>query len=1052
MGSTTRRSPIEFKIPTSPDYKLQNIVQFKGIVKTDNPFNVNINSASDMLNLYVDESNTLTNRPRLEKEINLYLSVLSATDVLVTIIPLGSKKLIQYTDSYGVVKLKLILGTGSIQAIDLNSLTISSTKISAFEKGTNIYILDGIGFKVIKSDYKLYEVYNDTDTYVPTTYIGKTIDGTQVMVSYESKNKLSSKYKKLWYWDGEKSLATEFKNSVELSKNDYYKSYFETDEIYSGYSNWTIYQVSDNGKYLAKGGVDSDYNGKICILERVNGNFTVTDLTTKYTLTQTNGNNFALSRDGTKLLEVLSTTATKLYDLNYDNLVFDLELPLIETFTIALGYGNHYTVSNDGTRIWVMLESTLDYEVALFKYNDSTEEFDYYKTSWGDGSSNHNLFELFYDESNDRLLYYQPGNLDVLTYSTVINTDHHTLVSGNEYYTRKLSYDGSKIVCYGDGASSAILNDLSNLINEELSATTLDIPTIYGSTNQWNINQDASVIYTINDNNLYQIDVETELIYLIKELSEYSSFVPKSVSSSAYSIFGKKIKTLTSDYSVSSGITQYTISSEPLLEIIYDEPDSTAVSEIEELVEDKTINEANPYTLNLVSYATTPNSLKQIKILYQHQGQSQHSYTISDLSSNESITLGIGSAKLNVSYIANASINFTYISGVYSGSPVTYADIQLIVTYDSNSVVVTKRYKEFDNYVRFQNNYWYYGDHNTDYYTSNNDPTYLPEYNTNSYGDDTRITGYNILSDTVMVAYKENKMFLISYTSTWNYTNQSYDYYYTYTEVKGEVGNIPIGQCTVTCYSEYPVQIDNLGIYSLYQTKNVAISEHTTKQISEEINSIFITENTTNLITLNRLYWTLFIIPISSTLSHAYVLDNRTKQWFYWEFPVEIIGGWNSEDYMRLFSSNGKIYILKTTDIINEFNPDLTEYYDDEKSMISWKWVSQILPLGTINYLKQLISTGFIVTDTDSVDEYSLNYKFKVFRRQVNETDYTTIYDTLNYIQSVTKRTYIPRFNFLQLELSNVTNDLNNLNNELNSNKIRLIGLTFKYKLLEALI
>ena len=55
-----------------------------------------------------------------------------------------------------------------------------------------------------------------------------------------------------------------------------------------------------------------------------------------------------------------------------------------------------------------------------------------------------------------------------------------------------------------------------------------------------------------------------------------------------------------------------------------------------------------------------------------------------------------------------------------------------------------------------------------------------------------------------------------------------------------------------------------------------------------------------------------------------------------------------------------------------------------------------------------------------------------------------TISNKLNYIQSVTKKTLIPRCNFIQLELSNIDDDLNN-------NKLRLVGLGFRYVLLEGL-
>ena len=123
----------------------------------------------------------------------------------------------------------------------------------------------------------------------------------------------------------------------------------------------------------------------------------------------------------------------------------------------------------------------------------------------------------------------------------------------------------------------------------------------------------------------------------------------------------------------------------------------------------------------------------------------------------------------------------------------------------------------------------------------------------------------------------------------------------------------------------------------------------------------------------------------------------------------------------------------------------MLEYYDLDKQVIKWKWKSQILPMKTINYSKKLITTTFILSDTDENDEYGLQYKFKAFRKMASETQETTLTNRINYVVSTTKRTLIPRYNFMQLELLNIEDDLNN-------NKLRLIGLGFKYVLLEGML
>ena len=117
-------------------------------------------------------------------------------------------------------------------------------------------------------------------------------------------------------------------------------------------------------------------------------------------------------------------------------------------------------------------------------------------------------------------------------------------------------------------------------------------------------------------------------------------------------------------------------------------------------------------------------------------------------------------------------------------------------------------------------------------------------------------------------------------------------------------------------------------------------------------------------------------------------------------------------------------------------------YYDHGKVEIIWKWVSQMLPMKTINYPKQLLTTSFIVTDNEDKDKYGLSYKFRVYRKLASDTSNYDMSDKLNYIANVTKKTTITRFNFLQLELTNIPRDLDN-------NKLKLSGIAFKYRLLE---
>lgn len=64
--------PVTFNIPAGQPIETTSISSFKGIQYSDNPLNVDPDSASDMLNVYLNDSGTLTTRPRIEFENKLF--------------------------------------------------------------------------------------------------------------------------------------------------------------------------------------------------------------------------------------------------------------------------------------------------------------------------------------------------------------------------------------------------------------------------------------------------------------------------------------------------------------------------------------------------------------------------------------------------------------------------------------------------------------------------------------------------------------------------------------------------------------------------------------------------------------------------------------------------------------------------------------------------------------------------------------------------------------------------------------------------------------------
>ena len=393
-------------------------------------------------------------------------------------------------------------------------------------------------------------------------------------------------------------------------------------------------------------------------------------------------------------------------------------------------------------------------------------------------------------------------------------------------------------------------------------------------------------------------------------------------------------------------------------------------------------------------------------------------------------------------------------SGVYVWDISAGAAISVETTLSDTDDWQSKREQFFQSYLntRFDNNYWF-ASKNRYYRSANNDPTYFPITEYNDLGDSNEeITGFNLANDTTLIAYKKNRVYLIQpFTSSLDTTE------YAITESKNTVGNTAFGSPIVTTLTEIPLQINNDGIYGLSQLSNVSATERIADLMSEPINERWLNIDDTlitNAQTLNRLYWTYIILSDNDNKqTMIYLLDNRSNSWYYWELPIVVSDSFVKDNRAEFVDVAGNIYYLTTTDIIdiNYDEEKVTKYYDDGKQLIPWFWQSQVLPMGTMNYSKRLVNTTFILTDTDDSDGYGLQYNFKVFRKLASSTPEKEISDKLTLVRSTTKKTNISKFGFLQMRISNLTEESRDYE-AYENNKLRLVGLGLKYVLLEGLI
>lgn len=173
--------PVTFNIPAGQPIETTSISSFRGIQYSDNPLNVDPDSASDMLNVYLNDSGTLTTRPRIEFEkkyanMGKILNKVKLSDTM------------NFYQSLDENSVKLWVETDAVYPVTLGEHVIPETKISAFLKDDKIYVLAGDNYYNIKKEHRdsTEEIYvaalvtEDESSYTPTISIeGKKVNETE---------------------------------------------------------------------------------------------------------------------------------------------------------------------------------------------------------------------------------------------------------------------------------------------------------------------------------------------------------------------------------------------------------------------------------------------------------------------------------------------------------------------------------------------------------------------------------------------------------------------------------------------------------------------------------------------------------------------------------------------------------------------------------------------------------------------------------------------------------------------------------------------------------
>lgn len=936
MANTTRRESVTFSVPDTPDYKHLNITTFAGIQESDNPFITQNNTASSSLNVYVDEFNALTTRPRVQKKYN------TTHNNVTKVFDSKNGGLLFKTNEYDII---------TENGINLNA-SYTQHYEDLYETNNKTYFFpyfsvcdwDNVGNGVGGID-----IYNNT--YIPIRNVNFPSDFTEeqkkevVLPEIEDLNLLTNKYKELWFWDFETDVP-EMVGS-ESVKNDYIKqreletlynakyyvlpeSFYAKSSILQGdLYDYDILEITTSGIYFRNGDTsqelfvfDTPYNNIPDIECSNNGqNIVMCD----------NVGKISYSFSGEPFVELVTSVASHNKSIEYTKpfvvskngaflFVIEDERKAITKYGHTGGYGD---VVDEYTKL---AEITSPQFLSGIKYQKNTDNEKcvalwYY---YDDSSYTHEGLWIIPDFSGDNDVYIE-SDIETRTVQLANEKDILVYKSKNENYSVYLMTD-----VFDDEKRNTVKISVSDRA-------------IY------------DFVFNADDNKIFCFTSDSALVGHINiDDKKYISYCVSDGLSDGY------VKNKSTTYTLKKG----------------------------------KIFKTNYSPIELFEFSFDDLKLPRIEVVKQLKNK------------DKDYELWLN---LHLDLIRNARNPFLFDNKVWLSS--------------GNRV----------------------------FWSSGPDPTYYKITDYNDVGSSTEdVTGFNLYNDSTMLIYKKKNIYVVSPLNT------DFGLTYSFSETRNENGNEAPFAPTITPITNFPIHVNDDGVYVMQQTQNVLIDDSTTTLISSNIDRLWKKENNIqNISTINYKYWTLFFKPdANNKQTRIFVLDNRNNSWFYWEIENLVVNNiTNGNKGLLMWDNKGNGYSFETSDIINVYT-GRPEYYDLDYKIIKWHWTSQILHLGTLNYNKKLAWTNFIVSDTDANEDYALNYKYYVYMDKQNVSNQMTTYGTLNYIKSNVLKTRLPRFDFLQIKLYNVDQLLKESDNTTilpeQNNKLRLIGLGFKYQLLEA--
>ena len=397
-----------------------------------------------------------------------------------------------------------------------------------------------------------------------------------------------------------------------------------------------------------------------------------------------------------------------------------------------------------------------------------------------------------------------------------------------------------------------------------------------------------------------------------------------------------------------------------------------------------------------------------------------------------------------LTYLVGSEFNYYVISKYKSDTaqPLLYIDMPIEADPP----------KHINRVSRFNNNFVFWSTKsNTVYFTRYNDPTYIPASYYEAYGGANGVKGVLRISDEYLAVLKEDQAYI-----TWTKDNLFYS-----NELRVHTGCSQEEACIVCNYSNLPIMVNNDGVWSLGQSSSVNYQDTVFGSISDRIDKGFTEYIPDKYILHNHKYYT-YIGYNRDESGIIWMYDNRINMWFKWVLPITITDFIEIDDVTYIVStySNEHNELYRLNPYGKQVDDDV-QYLDEVHRTnpkyinITWKWVSQPLPLNTLNFKKRIKYLKLIFANKYESDHITFKYWFRTYTQTEYPTNPRTYTAEITTLKTQKLKPRIPKFDFLQIILES-NNDSDQFEDGVGdtvsttlNDKIGFVSIALNYLLLE---